>query len=247
MRLIDTHCHIDLYDDPAQVVADVMSADIVVVAVTNAPFVFEACRKITAPAPSIHAAIGLHPELVGKYGHQVDDLLSRVRDVRFVGEVGIDYRVTEPDTHEQQREVFGRIVRECAQYPDSVMTIHSRGAEADVVRILEERGESTAILHWYSGGIRHLEHAQGIGCYFSVNPAMLASKNGQKLLGRMARDRVLTETDGPYTKCRGNRATPADVEAVASQLADLWCVEPEEATTIVGENWDRVCALSERM
>lgn len=241
MRLIDTHCHIDLYDDPPRILKDVTSADVVVIAVTNAPFVFEACQKLTAQAPSVHAAIGLHPELVGKYGHQVDDLLSRLCDVRFVGEIGIDYRVTNPDTHERQRDVFARIVRACAEYPDAVMTIHSRGAEADVIRILEERGESSAILHWYSGAIKHLEHAQEIGCYFSVNPTMLTSQNGRKLLSRMARERVLTETDGPYTKYMGRRTIPKDVVGVIEQLAEYWRIGMDEAAGVVAENWARVC------
>lgn len=240
MRLIDTHCHIDLYDDPVQVVDEAMMAGITVVAVTNAPFVFDACRKLTSRAPSVHVAVGLHPELVEEYGHQVDDLVVRIRTARFVGEVGIDYRVTRPETHGRQRDIFQQVVRACAGHPSTVMTVHSRGAEADVVRILEDRGDSTAILHWYSGAIKYMQHAQENGCYFSVNPAMLVSQNGRKLLARMSRERVLTETDGPYIKINGQRARPPDTAVVIRGLAEVWGTTLETAAGVVADNWARV-------
>ena len=240
MHLIDTHCHVDLYDDPASVIAEASATGMTVIAVTNAPFVFDACREAVEGAASIHAAIGLHPELVGEYGHQAADLVARLDEVRFVGEIGIDYRVTSTDTHALQREVFGGIVRGCALTHKKVLTVHSRGAEADVVRILEERGNSDAILHWYSGAFRHLEHALDIGCFFSVNLTMLSSQKGRKLIDRIERDRVLTETDGPFTKCAGHRCRPTDVEQVIAKLAELWRTDPDETARTVWENWARV-------
>ena len=240
MRLIDTHCHIDLYDDPVQVVEEACAAGVTVVAVTNAPFVFDACQELTSRAPSVHAAVGLHPELVGEYGHQVDDLVARISTTRFVGEVGIDYRVTRPETHGRQRDIFRQVVRACASHPNVVMTVHSRGAEANVVRILEERGDSTAILHWYSGAIKYMQHAQENGCYFSVNTAMLASQNGRKLLARMSRERVLSETDGPYIKINGQRARPLDTVEVVRGLAEIWGTTLDIAAGIVVDNWMRV-------
>ena len=246
MYLVDTHCHVDLYDDPSAVIAEAESRGMTVVAVTNAPFVFDACRTLTQNAETVHAAVGLHPELVGEYGHQVSDLLAQLEDVRFVGEIGIDYRVTAAHTHERQREVFRAIVQGCASLPDTVMTVHSRGAEADVVRILEERGNAHAILHWYSGAFKHLKHAHDIGCYFSVNSAMLSSQNGRKLVERMDRSRVLTETDGPFTKCGGRRSRPVDVEQVISKLADAWRDDPGEVASCIGQNWARVSGIPMR-
>jgi TatD DNase family protein len=244
MHLIDTHCHLDLYDDPASVVAEAVSSGMTVIAVTNAPFVFDACQELTQNAAKIHPAIGLHPELVGEYGHQVDDLLERLDAVQFVGEIGIDYRVTPTGTHDRQRDIFRAIVRACASRPDMVMTVHSRGAEADVVRILEERGDSNAILHWYSGALKHLAYAHEIGCYFSVNTAMLTSQNGRRLIERMDRSRVLTETDGPYTKCNNRRTRPVDVEQVVTKLAELWREDSHEVARLLAENWGRVARFT---
>lgn len=58
--------------------------------------------------------------------------------------------------------------------------------------------------------------------YLSVNPAMTRSAKGQEILSRIPRERMLTETDGPFTR-EGNRPSfPWDVEAVERHLAELW-------------------------
>lgn len=237
MALIDTHCHIDLYQDPVSIISEVELSGSIVIAVTNAPFVYQACRKLVERCHTIYPAVGLHPELVGEYAHQVDDLIQYLPTTQFVGEIGMDYRVTAKETHEQQKYVFQKIVKACAATSNKIMTIHSRGAESDVVEILENRSQSHAILHWYSGAIKYLKHAQDIGCYFSVNPAMLSSKNGIKILSHINRSRVLTETDGPYTKVDNSRLRPSDIHKVIMQLADIWETDQQSVIDLVTENW----------
>ena len=240
MQFVDTHCHIDLYDNPLEELGHAEAAQVGVLAVTNAPFVFTACRDLVAGRQDVWAAVGLHPELVGQYGHQVDELVEHLGETRFVGEVGLDYRVTDPSTHEAQRGVFGRIIEACDQREDAVMTIHSRGAEADVVSMIGELSKGTTILHWYSGAVKYLDIAQGLGSYFSVNSAMLASKNGRKLVSRMDRSRVLTESDGPFAIVRRRRACPRDIPWAIHGLADFWGEEPEAVRAVVMDNWAAV-------
>jgi len=43
---------------------------------------------------------------------------------------------------------------------------------------------------------------------------MIASANGQKIISRLPKNRVLTETDGPFTKHQGRESTPDAVEHV---------------------------------
>jgi TatD DNase family protein len=237
MRYIDAHCHIDLYDDPVAELAQADSAGVGVLAVTNAPFVFQACCKLAAGRENVWVAVGLHPELVAQHAHQVDDLVEHLGETRFVGEVGLDYRVTDAATHRLQREVLSRIIQACDERGDVVVSIHSRGAESDVVSMLGSQFSGIAILHWYSGPLRHLETAQQNGSFFSVNLSMLASKNGRKLISRMDKTRVLTESDGPFAKVNGRRARPRDVPSVIEGLARLWGIETELARSAVMANW----------
>ena len=81
------------------------------------------------------------------------------------------------------------------------MSIHSRGAASQVLDALEQHpGAGTAILHWFSGTTRELERAVSLGCWFSIGPAMLRSNRGRALASAMPLDRLLTETDAPFTR-----------------------------------------------
>ena len=55
---------------------------------------------------------------------------------------------------------------------------------------------------------------------------MLAGEKGRALAAKMPRDRVLTETDGPFAQLEGRAALPWDVERALALLADVWA-EPE--------------------
>jgi Tat protein secretion system quality control protein TatD with DNase activity len=56
------------------------------------------------------------------------------------------------------------------------------------------------ILHWFSGSFVELEEAAANGFFFSVGLAMVRSRRGQELIKRMPSGKVLTESDGPFTR-----------------------------------------------
>ena len=117
------------------------------------------------------------------------------------------------------------------------MTVHSRGAESDVVSMIGNHFTGTTILHWYSGALKYLDVAQQNGSFFSVNSAMIASKNGRRLISRMDRSRVLTESDGPFAKIQGGCARPRDIPLTIQGLARIWGEDPEAARAVVVANW----------
>jgi TatD DNase family protein len=61
-----------------------------------------------------------------------------------------------------------------------------------------------------------------IGCWFSVGPAMLSGAKGRALAAEMPKDRVLTETDGPFAQVDGHPAHPWDVGRAVETLSQLW-------------------------
>jgi TatD DNase family protein len=83
-------------------------------------------------------------------------------------------------------------------------------------------GAGIAVLHWFSGTQRDLTRAVDLGCWFSVGPTMLGSDKGRALAARMPRDRVLTESDGPFAQVEGRPAFPWDVEQAVYALAEVW-------------------------
>ena len=71
--------------------------------------------------------------------------------------------------------------------------------------------DENVIFHWYSGPVDLIPAILAQGYYFSVNEAMCRSRNGQAIVEKIPRNRILTETDAPY-----NERT--DINAVLSYL-----------------------------
>ena len=61
--LVDAHCHVDLFPDPAGLLRSIDEAGIHVVTVTNIPSVFRPNVSLAEPFGTVHVALGLHPEL----------------------------------------------------------------------------------------------------------------------------------------------------------------------------------------
>jgi TatD DNase family protein len=117
------------------------------------------------------------------------------------------------------------------------MSLHSRRASGAVLDGLEKFSDAgTPVLHWFSGSLRDLDRAVSLGCWFSVGPAMLAGERGRALAARMPRDRVLTESDGPFAQVNGEVLKPWDVEKAIHGLSRIWSLSPEEVTQAVDRN-----------
>ncbi len=77
-------------------------------------------------------------------------------------------------------------------------------------------------MHWFSGTKAQLDRAVAMGCWFSVGPSMTRSRKDAALLAAMPRDRVLTETDGPFARSRGRPLVPGEVSDAVEVCAEAW-------------------------
>ena len=121
------------------------------------------------------------------------------------------------------------------------MSIHSRRASRSVLDELGSHpGAGIPVLHWFSGSQRDLNRAIAFGCWFSVGPAMLQSAKGRTLASQMPRDRVLTESDGPFAQLSDRTLLPWDSALAARELAVLWNLTDREATAQLNANLKRL-------
>lgn len=244
MPLLDVHCHVDLYRDYAAVIREAESGRVFTLAVTNSPSVYQRCRELLEGTQFLHAAVGLHPQLVADRHQETNLLLELIREVPYVGEVGLDFVDAPPDLRRLQQDVLARILDRCAESGGRVVSLHSRRAYTETIALVEAHGPGTPILHWYSGPLRLIERAINAGCYFSVNAAMLRSDTGRRIIARLPSDRVLTETDGPFVQVLGRPARPPDVADVADQLAAVWRVDPSVGRAILARNLRKALGLT---
>jgi TatD DNase family protein len=176
----------------------------------------------------VRVALGFHPLVAPRdLAHELALFRRLLEGTDYVGEVGLDHSQQGRDSTLRQREVFERILA-LPEISKKVLTVHSRGAEKETIELLAAAG-ATAILHWYSGPLGSIERALEAGLYFSFNPAMLGSKSGGRIIAALPRERVVTETDAPYTKVGARAAEPRDVPTVVVELAHRWGLTPDEA------------------
>jgi TatD DNase family protein len=148
-------------------------------------------------------------------------------NTEYVGEVGLDFSAHGKSTKTAQLRVFDRLLAQ-AILRYKVVTVHSRGAEAVVIQRLRA-ASVLAILHWYTGPLGLIEEALSAGLYFSINPAMLRSEKGRKVIAAVPHDRALTESDGPFAKSHGHPMGPSDMKTLVSDLARVWGINPNDA------------------
>jgi len=242
--VIDFHCHLDLYPDPQQVVEGCRQRGMYVLSVTTTPSAFQGTSALTNGTERIRTALGLHPQLAHERQSELplfDELLPQVR---YVGEIGLDGAPEFRIHWSAQLAVFDHVLRSCAKAGGRILSLHSRRASRAVLDRLEVHGKSgVPILHWFTGSFRDLDRAVALGCWFSVGPAMLRSERGRALAARMPRDRVLTESDGPFAQIDGRAVMPWQVTEAARMLAELWSLSPDEAEQITHSNLRTLASL----
>lgn len=245
VALVDAHCHIDLYPRPTEVVAEIERAQVHTIAVTNAPFVFQHTLQLSESSRYVHPAIGMHPELVESHGNQLERMISLLDQTRFIGEVGLDFMTNDRELRKRQSDIFNRILEECARSRDKVLTVHSRRSARDVIAAVGPCYPGTVILHWFSGSLSDVRKAISYGLWFSINIAMTQSANGLAIIAELPRDRVLTETDGPFVKKPdGTPLHPPEVAALLPVLSQVWRVDEAEAKQMVLKNFETATALT---
>jgi len=218
----DAHCHLDLYPNPALVARSTEDMGIRTLAVTSLPSAFFQALPHVSTYKCIKAAVGLHPLLADHHTNQQKLMFKdALKHTRYVGEIGLDLSREGLPTKDGQIASF-RFVLNQLQGQDWIISVHSRRAESAVLDLLTEFGIGPVIFHWYSGPLKELERAISAGHFFSVNTSMTRSNSGNRIIERIPRDRLLTETDGPFVKVNELPAMPRDVQGVIDYLANSW-------------------------
>ena len=221
--MIDFHCHLDLYPDPRAAVRQAVEARVYVLSVTTTPKAWRGTSALAKGCPRIRTALGLHPQLAHERHRELALFEALLPETRYVGEVGLDGTPTFRSHADVQRKVFEAVLGMSAEQGGRVLSIHSRQASDEVLDCLRRHPDAgIPILHWFSGSKPQMQRAIDQGCWFSVGPPMTRSASGRAILKLLPRDRVLTETDGPFGEDNGHPLRPEDVGPMAAALGSIW-------------------------
>jgi TatD DNase family protein len=251
--LVDSHCHLDFPDFAAELDAVVARAQAGGVArmVTISTRVRRHAQvlAIAERFPDVTCSVGTHPH----HAHEelditAEELIARAqhRQVVAIGEAGLDYHY---DTSPRDAQAQGfRTHIAAARATKLPLVIHSRQADDDTARILEDesgKGAFPAVLHCFTGGPELARRALALGHYISFT-GIVTFKNSADLRAiakDLPADRFLIETDAPYlapSPHRGRRNEPAYVAQVAQVLAEVRGVSFDEIARQTTENFFRL-------
>jgi TatD DNase family protein len=248
--LVDSHCHLDFPDFAPELDAVVARAQ-----AAGVGHMVTICTRVRRHAqvlavaerfPNITCSVGTHPH----HAHEelditAEDLIARTNHPKVValGEAGLDYHYDNSPRDAQSQGFRAHIA--AARATQLPLVIHTREADADCARILEDemgKGAFPAVLHCYTGGPELARRAVALGCYIGFT-GIVTFKNSTALRAiaeELPADRFLVETDAPYLAplpYRGKRNEPSYVVEVAKMLAEVRGVSFEDIARQTTDNF----------
>lgn len=174
-RLVDYHCHLDLYQDPKNVFAAARLRDVEILAVTTTPLAWKHNCEFARNTPNVRIGLGLHPQLIGQAVADIEAFAQLVPRARFVGEVGLDAGPRYYRSLDMQQSILGDVLRLCVAHGPKILSMHCVRAFKQLFALLDTHWQpdaGTIVLHWFSGSRSDLKKAVQRGCFFSINAQM---------------------------------------------------------------------------
>jgi TatD DNase family protein len=234
MMLVDSHCHLDFpefQEDFAEMMSRAAAAGVgMMLTISTHLSRFPQVLAVAERHDNIYCTVGIHPhEALSESGVTAEQLIELARHPKVVGfgETGLDY-FYEHSPREQQIANF-RAHIQAARQANLPVIIHTRDADLDTARILEEEmaiGAFPGLIHCFSSGRALGEKAIELGLYVSLSGILTFKKSDElrAIAKDLPLDRLLVETDSPFLAPmphRGKRCEPAFVARTADQLAAL--------------------------
>ncbi len=252
--MIDTHCHLSFHQfdaDRSEVLARARAAGVRQIVNPGTDHAESAKAVALAEhAADVFAAVGVHPQDVGKLSdrvfHDVRGWLSHPRVVAL-GEVGFEHSDRAPSLH-RQVAALERFVT-LAMDAGKPIIFHVRNAHEEFRAFLSHAPrELRGVVHCFSGtredGLAYVER----GLFVSVTGIVTFPNAGElhTAIRDIPLDRLLIETDAPFLapqSRRGQRNEPALVTEVARTLATLFGMPLERIERATDANARSLFAL----
>ena len=251
--IVDSHCHLD-YDGLANRLPEVMAncrmqGVGLVLSISSLVKNFPRLLEIAQAHENIFCTVGTHPH----HAHEELDIsvrelvrLTQHPKVVGLGEAGLDYHYDLSPRDAQMTGFRNHIA--AARETGLPLVIHTRMAEEDTARVLEEemgKGAFKAVLHCFTSQQWLAQKGVELGLYVSFS-GILTYKTADDLrttATALPLDRILVETDAPFLApmpFRGKDNEPAYVVKTLEKLAALRGLSRDEMAYMTSANFFRL-------
>jgi TatD DNase family protein len=238
--LIDAHTHLDRYEAGLEdALREIESNRILTVSNSmNIPS-YERNLGIAGRCRLVLPIFGVHPWNASGYERDLDSLKPHINRSPMLGEIGLDYHfVKHRHRYPAQRKVFEHFLAAAADQ-DKIVNLHTKGAEGEVLELLDRYGIRRAIVHWYSGPLDIFREMTARGIYFTVGVEVMHSELIRTIAGELPENLLLTETDNPggLKWLSGSVGMPSALLEVVSAVAEVRQTTPEAVAGTVHNNF----------
>jgi TatD DNase family protein len=242
--LIDAHAHLDRYtDEDLELALEEIRRDRILTVSTAMDLPsYQRALAIAGRCEWILPTFGVHPWNAPAYAHRLAELDEAIAASPMLGEIGLDhFFVEDPAHYPAQREVLAFFLA-AARAQDKVVNLHTKGAEAEVLALLDHYEVRRAIVHWYSGPLDVLHGLIARGLYFTMGVEVLYSDQIRAIARAVPAGQLLTETDNPGGPkgFLGRLGMPGLIRDVVGALAALRGTTPGAVEEMVEANFTRL-------
>ena len=142
-------------------------------------------------------AFGIHPLHALDYKPEhIDFIKKNINKAVAIGEVGLDFHDLKQGEKEKQLELFQRFI-ELSEITNKPLIVHSRGAELQVVELLES-SNARVVMHYFAGRKHLVKRIIDNGWMLSIPTNIVRLQQLQQNVELAPIEQLLTETDAPW-------------------------------------------------
>lgn len=241
--LIDAHAHLDKYGEELQAaLEEIKEQRIFTVAVSMDLPSYQRSLEIAQLCQFVLPTFGVHPKRAPEYADRLSELSPFIEQSPAIGEIGLDFHWVEDSAQYPAQKKVLEYFLAAATEQKKIVNLHTKGAEREIVGLLERYDIQRAIIHWYSGPADILRALVDYGAYFTVGVEVLYSDQIRAIAERLPAGQLLTETDNPggLKWLSGTLGMPRVLKEVIQALAELRQTAPEIVTRTVEQNFFRL-------
>ena len=253
--IIDSHCHLDLLEAKGILLEEIIKN----CAQNNVKILQTICTKIseidkilsyTKAYDFVYASVGIHPcNVVDQPKTSCAEIVKICQEhpkIIGIGETGLDY-YHDKSAIDLQKISFLEHIKASAK-TDLPLIIHSRDADADMIKILESEQKNhkfPALLHCFSSSKELAKAALDLGIYISIS-GIVTFKNAtelQEIVKYLPLEFLLVETDSPYLAPiphRGQTNQPAFTRHVVEFIAQIKGLSAQKIAEQTTQNFLRI-------
>ena len=251
MAWIDTHAHIvsdELFERFDEVIENAIKHDVdKIVVICGSMAEVERALSVCEGNDMFDLAIGVHPTSTKEVSIIEQEAMFKYLEhpqVKFVGEIGLDYYWDDSYKDLQIERLVQQI--NIANEFDLPIIIHIRSSSDDVFDVLRKHTVNRkGIVHCFTEDVESAKRFVDLGYYVGVG-GIITFKNGDNirdLVHNLPFDKILSETDSPYlapVPKRGKRNESAYVSYVGEYIARLKGMSIVDTQKQLRKNYDRL-------